>query len=60
MPSKMWDETVYSLTKCNGSTIEVWEWICYITLHFLRDVGIEVNPYWDPISQSAYMYLTRG
>ena len=30
MSSKVWDEITNPFPKFNGSTVEVWEWICYL------------------------------
>ena len=45
MPSKVWDEISYPFSNFNGSTVEVWEWICNFTPHYIMDVI--TNPCWD-------------
>ena len=45
MPNKLWDEVTYPFPNFNGATIEVWEWISDLILHFIMDVI--TNPLWD-------------
>ena len=44
-PSKIWDEITYSFPNFNGSTVEVWEWISYLTPQFI--MGVLTYPCWD-------------
>ena len=45
MPSKMWDEIMYTFPNFNSYTIEVWEWISNFITHFIMDVI--TCPFWD-------------
>ena len=38
MYSKVWDEITYPFPNFNGVTVEVWEWISDVILHFVMDV----------------------
>ena len=38
MPSKVWDEILYSLPNFNGGTIEVLEWMSNFISYFIMDV----------------------
>ena len=38
MPSKMRDEIYHPFANPNGSTIEIWEWICYFNPYFIMNV----------------------
>ena len=35
---KAWDEITYPFPNFNGCTVEVWEWICNFTPHYIMDV----------------------
>ena len=46
----VWDEITYPFSNFNGCTVEVWEWIRFVILHFTGYVviihaEIKVNPY---------------
>ena len=45
MPGKVWNEVTYPFANFNGTTVEVWEWISNILLHFIMDVI--TYPCWD-------------
>ena len=51
---KVWDWITYLFTNCNGATVEVFEWICNVILHFIKQVI--TYPSWD-LSQSM---LVKG
>ena len=36
MPDKVWNENTYSFPNCNGYTVEVWEWMNFIS-HVITD-----------------------
>ena len=38
MPSKVWDEIIYSFLNFNGCTVEVWEWISNFIPHIIGRV----------------------
>ena len=38
MPSKVWDEITQIFPNFNGRTVEVWEWISNLMLHFIMGV----------------------
>ena len=38
MPIKLWDEITYPFPNFNGATVEVWEWISTVMLHFIMDL----------------------
>ena len=41
----MQDEITYPFPNFNGTTVEVWEWISNLILHFIRNVI--TYPFWD-------------
>ena len=45
MPSKLWDNIIYSYPNTNGSNVKGWEWISIFIPNFI--MGIIAYPWWD-------------
>ena len=54
MPNKAWGGITYPFRYCNGSIIEVWEWIGDFIPHFIRDAITY------PCGDESYFMPVRG
>ena len=42
---KVWDKITYPFSNFNVCTVDIWEWICNIILHFM--INVITYPCWD-------------
>ena len=56
MPSTVWYEITYPFPNFNGSTVEVWKWLCNLIAHSIMNVI--TYPCWDWILFSFFLQFS--